>query len=795
MQWLGNIGIFKSYLKSGWRNFLRYKSYGFINIFGLTIGFSATLLLFLIVRYENSFDQFHSNASDIYRVGDKNSEGEISDLIVTPQIPLMVSEYADIVRGSRFMEWEDIFEFDGSFARSSYHYVDSSFARMFDFEVLEGDLDEALSLPDRLVLTESLAKKIFAGAPALGQEIRMVNEDRILQVGAILKDPVRNSSLQFSALIPWLSAPELLNVDQMGNWYNTFMTGYVELAKGSEKSVVEKKLTAFKERHFLPERVENSDIMLLPLTDEHFRLTGNVQMIYILSGIAIALLLISCFNFINLSISQLLERTREMGIRKVMGGFKTQLTFQFITESLVICGFALLASFLLTYILLPVVGHYFDFGLAVDSLNDFSTLIFLLGTCLGIAIISNLWPTLSLAGLSSIRLMKDSVHWSKSGGLFRRTLLVVQFAISIGAIIGSILIWKQINFMKDQDLKFDGNAVISLEFYPELFRNSDDLSGKVKLLKEELLANPAIEALAMTNGIPGDYSENYNYFESLDSSDIRGSSLRQLTVDDDFFSTFKMNILEGRDFDFDVDQNNNAVIINESAYKFYGWNNLEEKYLKPGGNDHRFKVVGVVQDYYYQSLKDQIQPLIHFYSPTPFGKIAIRLNSESIERGLNILEDKWNDLQPYEPLHYTFVDDSFDLLYREQQKLGSTSVFFAGIVVMLAGLGLFSLSAYSIRLRRREIGIRKVLGASVFDIVTILSRNYGMLIMLGFVIACPLVYYLIDLFLQDFAYHIPLSPGVFLLGGSLLIFSFIMMVALQSFRAASQNPSAAIKDE
>lgn len=795
MNWFGNFSITKSYFKSGWRNFMRYKSFGLINISGLTLGFTAALLLFLIVRYENSFDRFHSASGDIYRVADISNEGEISDLIVTPQIPLMVSEYPDIIRGSRFIQWEDMFDYQGEFSRSTFYYVDSSFAGMFDFSVVEGNLLQTLARPDMIALTESLAQRIFGNDVALGKELHLVNEDQLVQVGAVLADPPKNSTLQFSALMPWSNAPPLFDLDQIGNWYNTFMTGYVQLSPGSSKSEVEAKLTAFKEKHFLPERIASTDILLLPLANEHFRLTGSKRLIYILSGIALALLLISCFNFINLSISQLLERTREMGVRKVMGGKKEQLTVQFVSESLVICGFSLVISFVLTYLLLPWVGTYFDFGIKVDSLNDLSTLVFLLGICLAIAILSNLWPSLSLAGVNSIDLMKDAVKWSKSGGLFRQSLLVMQFVISIGAIIGTLVIWQQINFMKTQDMKFSGDAVVSVEFYPELFKSPEDIGDRVKILKEELLQDPAIESITQTNGIPGNYSENYNYFESLDSSNIKGGSLRQLSVDDHFFSTFKMKILEGRNFDPNSDENMGVVIINESAYQLYGWNNLDNKYLRSGGDQDKFKVIGVVEDYHYQSLKNKIQPLIHFYYPEPGGSLAIRLDPNRIESGLDHLEKSWNELEPYEPLSYTFVDDSFDRLYREQQRLGTTSIFFAGIVILLAGLGLFSLSAFSIRLRRKEIGIRKVLGANIFDVVMVLSRNYGLLIITGFIIACPVVYYLMELFLRDFAYHVPLTPWFFMVGGLFLLMLFMGMVALQSFGAARENPSLAIKEK
>jgi putative ABC transport system permease protein len=554
-------------------------------------------------------------------------------------------------------------------------------------------------------------------------------------------------------------------------------------------------LVAFKQKHFLEERKAGSDIVLLPLHGEHFRGGSGQRILSILGIIALAILLISCINFINLSISQLLQRTREIGVRKVLGGRPGQLIIQFMSESMIVCLLSGLTGLIGAYFLVPLVAGNFDFGINIHNLRNLSTLFFLTGICFTVAMLSSFWPSVILSGLKIENLMKDAFDWNKSGGLFRKTLMVLQFSTSIFLIIGTIIIWQQIQFMKNQDLKFDGAHVVAMEYYPELFKSPEEAQQKLSLLRDELIREPSIESMTIANSVPGKYSHNYNWFEAPDSQGVKGLSLRQLTVDHQFFETFKIKFLTGRNFSLDLESDKNAVVINERAMKELGWTDLEGKSLKPGGDDVSHKVVGVVEDYYYQSMKDLMQPVIHFYHPEASGVVAVRLHPENVTEGLAILKEKWSGLDPYEPFAYAFVDATFDQFYKEHQRLGTTSTFFSVVALVLAGLGLFSLSAYSIRLRRKEIGIRKVLGASIYHIVTILSRNFGLLIVLGFMIACPLVYYLMRIFLQDFAYHIPLTPGVFLLGGFTILIIFMGLVGIQSLKAARESPSVSIKDE
>jgi putative ABC transport system permease protein len=787
--------MIRNYLRSGWRNFLKYRNYSAINITGLCTGFAASLLLVLIVNYERSFDKFHTNSRQIYRVAEAWPGGDdVSDMIVTPQAPLMDEEYPDIIHSSRFHGQEDILRAGDVYLRSSYHIVDSGFSAMFDFNAVKGDLRYAVSTPDQIVLTESVAERLFSGQDPMGQPVSMVNEDKHFTVAAVVEDPPRNSSLQFEVLIPWLNASEWLGPDQAGNWYNTFMTGYVQLSPGITKEEMEQKLAAFRDRHFLPERKANT-IVLLPLEDQHFRNTSSQRIVSILGIIAGAILLISCINFINLTISQLLGRMREIGVRKVMGSKKNQLVFQFMTESLIVCSVSVLLGLIVTYFMLPVINNYFGFGITNDYLANGPTILFVVGICLATGIISSFWPSLMLSGLNPVTSIKGSVKWNKSGGYLRKGLVVLQFAMSILLIVGTAVIWRQIQFMKSQEMNFSGNNVVAINSYEELFRSPKEAARQFLLLKDELQKESSVEAAASAQAVPGSYWHNYNGFDYTDSTGSKTVSLRQITVDDQFFKTFQMNIVEGRNFSRDMKSDKKAVVINQTAMKRYGWKDINSKSVRSGGGDEYFEVIGVVEDYYYQSLKDDIQPVIHFFSPEVAGKLAVRFNPDRVAEGLALLEKKYNALGPYEPFDYFFVDKAFDELYKEQERLGTTSSTFSLIALVVAGLGLFSMTAYSIRLRKKEVGIRKVLGASLRSIIMNLSGNFGMLIVLAFILACPAAWYLLSIFLEDFSHRINLSPWIFISAGALVFTAAMAMVGIQSGRAANENPVNALRDE
>lgn len=565
---------------------------------------------------------------------------------------------------------------------------------------------------------------------------------------------------------------------------------------GTSREELEEKLVAFKNTHFLEERRATWNVLLLPMSQEHFRITKNRQMITILGIIASAILLISCFNYANTSVAQTLKRTREIGLRRVLGGLRWQLTFQFMTESLITCILSILLGIGVTLLALPYINDYYDFGIALDLRQNQSILFFLLLICVATCFFSTIAPALALSGLKPVLAMKSAVKGNKPAEYARRGLVVLQFTASAVLIIGTAVVVQQTHYMKSQDLKFDHSNVIAIDTWPDLFRDPEKARQGFFTLRKELRNMTAIRAAAFTSGIPGEYNENYNTFILVDSAENKRVSLRKLYVDENFFETFDMKMVIGRGFSPEIESDKQAVVINETALKEFGGTGIENMDLmENGAGDRRLHVIGVVEDYYYQSLQRSIQPLVHFYTPESVNHLAVRLESDRIQDGLSLLKQKWNALYPYEPFNYRFVDKSFDNLYKEQDRLSATASLFSLIAIVIAGLGLCSVAAYAVRVRRKEVSIRKVLGASVFSIMVKLSRAYGIMILAGFLLACPIVYYLANEFLDGFAYRIKLSYILFSGVGLAIFILSMMVVGVLSGRAALENPVNALKED
>lgn len=790
-----SAAMLANYLKSGWRNFVKYKGYSLINFLGLSIGFSAALLLFLIIRFERSFDTFHNEPANIYRLGNSFGADSYDDVVVTPQASLMKSEYPEIVAATRFYEHEDFIEYNGMFVRTPYVLVDPDFATMFNFKVISGDLSKALSSPNQIVLTKSTAERLFGKQDPIGKVIHLVEAKVSITVAAITEDVPGNSSLKFEALVPWSNAPSWLNEDQVGNWYNTFMRAYIKTAADVSRDELEKRLIRFKDTHFLEERRASWRVILLPLLQEHERQTKNEDMILILGIIAGAILTVSTVNFANLSVAQTLKRTREVGLRRVLGSLRSHVLIQFMMESMIACVVSLAVGIAIAWLLLPAVNSYYDLDVRIDLQDSHWLLLFLVSICSIPLLFASIGPALAIAHLKPATAMKGLLKGHSSGEYLRRSLIVVQFAVSVVLLVGAMVVWQQIRFMKTHDLKMDYNYVVAMSVWPESFKDPKRAEQLFVTLRNELTDATAIESVSLTSNVPGDYSASYNGFRSIDSTETKSVSLRQISVDHNFFNTFGMKIVQGRNFSQELQDDKQAVIINEAAMNALGWTDIADKQLMGGGEYTPYKVVGVVRDYHYQSLKRSIEPLIHYYAPNAVQRLAVRLNPDRISEGLELLKKKWEMTDPYEPFQYKFVDESFDHLYKEQERLSSTSTLFSGIAVVLASLGLLSITAYSIRLRRREVSIRKVLGASVSSIIFNLSRGYTSLVIVGFIIGCAIAYYLAEGFLSGFAYRIDLSPMVFVLVGVLVLTFALSIVGWLSGKAALDNPVDALKEE
>ena len=787
-------GMLKNFMKSGWRSFVKYKTNSFINVLGLSLGISATILLYLIINYEKSFDQFHDGFENIYRVGEKYPNGETSNMIVTPLLPALSDEYPEIESTTRFLQWSDLFLYKEEAFHFSFHLVDRGFPSMFSFKEIYGNLEEALSAPGNIVLTESISEKLFDTTNPVGEVLKMKDLDKAVVVAAVVQDPPKNSTLQFEALLSWPASPNQLDEDQAGNWYNTFMTGYVRLSDNTSPEALEAKTADFTKKYYLPERKDRL-VTFFPLAGEHSRNTANDRTLYILAIIAVAILVISCVNFINLSFSQSLVRTKEIGIRKVIGSRKSQLILQFLVESLVTTVSAVVLGLALVYLLAPYVNRYYDLDISFETLKRFDSILLVSGICLFIGAISSMVTSILFSNVHVIKSLKQKIKWSNSGQWLQKGLIVFQFCISLIFISGTMVIWKQIDFMKSQDLKFSGSNVVAIDAYSSYFKDPDEATKRLQQLRENLSAETAIEHVSLSQNVPGKYWDNYNTFITQDSAEIKSIHLKQITVDHNYFDALGIKILKGRDFSRLISSDKGAVVINASAMKKFGWQDIHNKFLQSKSDTTKLQVIGVVEDYHYRSLKQSIEPLIHHYNAKISNKLLVKLNPLRLSDGLQVLKNAWATLDPYQAFAYSFIDEDFDQLYKTQERLGITTSAFSTIAVVLALLGLFSISTFEVKNRKKEIGIRKAVGATLFQIVLLLSKKFTFLISIAFVIAVPVIYFLSLEFLSDFTYRIKVSPFVFITSGVIIFFLAISIVAWKSGQAAFENPVNALKDD
>ncbi|MEM6844404.1 MAG: ABC transporter permease [Bacteroidota bacterium] len=795
--------MFRNYLKISLRNLWKYKSYALLNIFGLAVGIAAAIVLFLIVHYEQSFDTFHAEHEQVYRLGHQEVEdGKLDtyDATPVPVVPTLLEEIPEVESGTRFFAPNNIrLGYQDNVANPLVHFVDSGFVNVFDFKAIAGDLTSTLKTENYIALTRSLAEKIFGNTGPVGKTLEVVNDEQQYVVGAVLDNPPVNSSLQFEALLSWSNAPDWITKE--ATWYDTFMTGYIKLTDQANPTALSQKLLAFKERHYVNERAANIQLHLRPLAELRAFDTENKPVITLLSIIAIITLVIASVNFTNLSTAQSLLRTREIGVRKAIGSLRSQLAAQFLTESIVTCVFALLVGMLLVHLVLPSFNQYFDLELTFRYWQNLP----LLGTLLAIGLVTGLlsgaYPAAFVSRLSPVASLKGANKFRASGRLFQRGLIVVQYVASILLIAGTLIIWRQIQYMKSQDLRFDEENVVafSLRYEHYDFQSEEQAKSAIKTMMDQLKGESVVTAITFAEKMPGRYIRNYNSFYDQENRNQDPVSLRQLMVGNQYFETLGMEMMMGQLPSPELAPDSGlAVVINETALRAFGWHDIENKYLVTQTDDFPFPVIGVVEDYHYQSLEAPIQPLIHFYYPGDeyyYGEIAVRLQPGRTAEGLEVLESAYQSLEPFEPFSYYFLDEEFDQMYRAQERLGLTASLFAGIAVVLASLGLLGLAAFATRQRKKEVGVRKVLGASVAQIIILLSQSFAGLVVIAFIVACPLVYYGANQFLQDFAYRISLEADVFLIAGVIAFVIAGISVSLQAFRAASVNPVHSLRDE
>lgn len=800
--------MIKNYFKTAWRNLWRNKVFSAINILGLSTGLACCILMFLFIQNELSYDTYHVHAKNIYRL---TSEAEgpngKTNLAVTPApwAPLMKKDYAEIKNYTRLLKAEktDIGQpGQRHFYESELLYADSTFLDIFSVQLEKGNASKALQQPNSIILTSERARKYFGDADPIGKTLEVnsfVGRVNVQVTGVARKLPA-NSHFTFNSLVSLQTIGDLSNF-----WaFHMFQT-YVLLNDNSPAGDLEKKFPAFVNKYIInnPQADGRQDIHLQPLTAIHLHsnmvgelgINGDVTYIYVFSAVAIFILLIACFNFTNLSTARSLTRAKEVGLRKVVGADRQQLLHQFLGETTFFAFLSLLVAIVIALLVLPVFNQLSDRALHIDLSRNYALVIVLILLVTGVGLLAGLYPALVLSAFKPVEVLKGKFFKGSKGLSFRKLLVTLQFIVSVTLIESTILVSRQLNFLQNKKLGFDKENVVVLT----LPKDMD--SARLVSFKASLLDEPSILSVAASSSIPGvNISVNQVNDGSLDLN--KTYSMQMLWTDLDFVSMMKMKLLAGRNFAATHPTDKaEGFILNEEAVKKFGWKDPVHaigktiQWVRPNAVLKKGTVLGVVQNFNINPLKSAVQPLVMHYSPLRFQYLYVRFNQANAGKLTSLVEKKFNEFYPKQSFEYSFLDDNLDAMYKSEKQLGTIFGYFSFLAILIASLGILGLSLYSIQQRIREIGIRKVLGASVLSITAGLLKQFVKPVLIAAIVATPIAWYMMHKWLEDFAYRINISWWVFVAAGVLTLLIATLTISIQAIKAAIANPVKSLRSE
>ena len=789
--------MFKSYFKIAVRNLIKHKRYSLINILGLAIGLACSILIMLWVQDELSYDRFHKNADDIFLVL-RNDYNKFSAVTCKLLAPALKSELPEVIEATSFAPLPESFkayiEYQNKGFEEHITLVEPQFFDIFSFDFKEGNLQSAFKDPNSLIMTERMCEKYFGDKNALGESVTvtLMGQKRTLKVTGILKNIPRNSHIQREFFTP-IDYVKTYGIN-WDTWYSQTIHTYIQTQGKINIQELGKKILSCKLRHY---NEENVSYTLLPLTRIHlysnniefFASTGDIKYVYIFSVIAGIILLIACMNYINLSNARSLKRTREIGIQKVVGAQRIQLMCQYFSETFILTIIALGCALLIVELLLPMLNQISGKSLSVNYLNPQFGLTILL-TTLVTSVISGLYPAVFISGFQPIQVLKGRFHISENGINLKKGLIVFQFSLSIVIIICTIIVLNQLNFIQNSNLGYDKENVVCLKV-------KGDVSNQYDIFTNKLYKNTNILSICRSEPLVANALGK--------TEDVRWTGKEGkfktwvMHVDFDFARTYKIEMESGRFYSiqFATDQTN-AYVLNEAAIK-------EMKLESPIGKDltvwrRQGKIIGIVRDFHFNSLHHAIEPMI-LRIPNPEEKnnyyriISVRLNANSLSQSLTFLEDTWRSFFPSEPFDYYFVDEKLNVSYQAEQRMVKIFETFSFLAIFIACLGLYGLTAFTVEQKCKDIGIHKVLGASISNIVLLISKNYLWWIIFSNAIAWPITYYAMNKWLQNFAYRIDLTIWPFLSAGFAALAIALLTVSWQAIRAAMANPVEALRYE
>ncbi len=822
--------MFKSYLKIALRNLRKHKTDSFISLSGLSIGLCCCIILIMYVRFEWSYDNFHTDKESIYRITEQtvNSQnGKIrrNTIHSYSQSVALKEEFPEIESIINISGSSAEFLKDGKYILEPIKYTNSEFLTHFSFPLIYGDNESALNQIDNIVITESAAIKYFGKTSVIGESltIRLGDKPQNLVVSGVAKDVPANSSIQFEFLLPFENSFRGASInrskDLKESWYLGFLETWITLKDGTSKEDLTAKFPAFLERHFGKSWIERNSTTygLQPLSEVHFNedyrssITQSTNKTYtlILASIAFVILLIAGINFMSLTLSRSTFRFHEIGIRKTVGAIKHQIKFQIIGEVFVTCLIAIVLGMVLAELLSPLAGVLFQKELDLTLLNDPVLWVSILGLLIILTFVTSIYPAIQISRKSATSLFSSGTTSQKIPSLVK-VLTVVQFGLAITLMIGTYVMQSQISYMLNKNLGFNPENVIAIEINPEL-ENSLKIA---KLYSDEALKIPGVNSSSITAGAYRDYSQygvvNIGMAQMMSASTLTqlGDGIPSEAVDAQYLKTMDIKLLNGSNFSKSANSYpSDEIIVNQAFVDAMGWENpigqiLEDRPENQGwvGPFDGKKVIGVTENYHFKSLYDPLQPMAlqHIetvkYDSNP-STILIRLSSQTMPETISRLEELWNTIAKEEAFNISFMDELIKLQYNEEIRWNRIIKTASLISILLACFGLFGLSSLTAQRRIKEIGIRKVFGASIRSILLLISKDFILLVIIGFSISAPIAWYLSNQWLANFSYKIDLGGIPFLYGGLSVLLIALITVSWQSIRAALQNPVENLRNE
>jgi len=774
-----------------------------INISGLAIGLTCCMLIFLYAKDEFSYDRFQLNKDRLYRITAKMIDDKGNEMFHTGkaglvQGPAFKQEIPEIQEYSRISNGEFVIRIDGKVFDQPFLFADENFFSVFSFPLIAGTPGQSLSQMHSVVISEDAAKKYFGTANPLGQQVRLTGALLNAKVTGVMKDIPENSQIQADMFVSMSSfKPVYGYAIQDSEWTNHNYYTYILLRPHADAKAFEKKLPAFMEFHHGAEARKLQmfeSLSLEPLRDVYLKstrdgfVTGNINNVYIFSIIAVFILLIACINFINLTTARSTVRAKEVGVRKVAGAGRVQLATQFIGESVIICLMAFVLSFLLASLLLPLfnqlAGKEISRGILTRGMDILG--LFLLSIVIGV--MAGIYPSLVLSSFRPVSVLKGRFATGTKGLLLRKGLVVFQFTISIVLIVGTIVEHSQLNYMRNQELGFSKDQEVII--FTNFDKNKD-------VFKQSLGSIPGVISTAYSSDVPGrGHNSAYSEVENK-AGEMQKTNLDGYFVDFNFIRQYQLKVVAGRAFskDFPTDSTQ-AMMINESAVKMLGYHSPQEaigrKFDQWG---RQGKIIGVLKNFHYTSLRENIQPFTLRVEPGSFGTISIKVAAANLPVTLKAIESNWNHIIPNRPFDYSFLDEDFNQQYSAEYKFGNLFLNFALLAIFISCLGVLGLASYSTFQRTKEIGVRKVLGASVSNIVNLLSVDFIKLVLLSFVIASPIGWYVMHNWLHGFAYSTTITWRVFALAGGASLLVVLLTISYQAIKAAVANPAKSLRTE